>query len=117
MLEQAMRASPHDPLMWAWLFWLTLSHYYGREYEAALAASERLIRFRPDVFSAYRFRAASLAQLGRTEEAQKALRECLAAYETAGVDFRKFLRERHPWHRPADFSHLVEGLRLAGLPE
>jgi adenylate cyclase len=47
-LEKAMSASPHDPMMSNWLLWVTMTHYFAREWEEAVAAADRVIRFRPD---------------------------------------------------------------------
>ena len=48
-ISKAMRGSPHDPLMWLWMLWVTNSHYFARNYHAAVDAADRLIRFRPDM--------------------------------------------------------------------
>jgi adenylate cyclase len=113
-LNKAMRASPHDSLMWAWMLWTVVTHYFAGEDEAALHAAERLIRFRPDKFSAYRWRAAALGQLNRSQEANKALQD---AIELSPKAFYAFVEARPPWMRSSDFARQIEGLRRAGLPE
>jgi adenylate cyclase len=113
-LNKAMRASPHDPLMWAWMLWTVVTNYFAGEDEAALQAAERLIRFRPDKFSAYRWRAAALGQLNRSQEAKKALQD---AIELSPKAFYAFAEARPPWMRSSDYARQIEGLRKAGLPE
>jgi adenylate cyclase len=34
-LRKATRASPHDPLTWAWTFWIGLSRFFLRDFDAA----------------------------------------------------------------------------------
>ena len=65
----------------------------------------------PAVFGTYRWLAAALVQLGRTEEAQAALQKVL---EFAPRQLEFHTRQRPPWHRPEDYEHMLEGLRKAG---
>jgi adenylate cyclase len=113
-IGKAMRASPHDPLMWAWMLWVTNSNYFARNYQAAVDAADRLIRFRPDKPQAYRWRAAALGQLGRKDEAKIALEQAIALSPT---NFNLHVRTRPPWFRSEDHALMVEGLRKAGLPK
>jgi adenylate cyclase len=113
-LSKAMRLSPHDPLMWIWMLFLVAAHFYARDFQAALDAADRLIRFRPDKSNAYRFKAAALAHLGQIEEANKALR---MAIEISSQNFEYFVRSRPAWMRPVDHDLQVEGLKKAGLTE
>ncbi|HEU0081527.1 MAG TPA: hypothetical protein VFQ87_01535 [Bradyrhizobium sp.] len=34
-LQQAMRASPHDPLTWLWTLWTAVMQFYSRQFDAA----------------------------------------------------------------------------------
>jgi adenylate cyclase len=115
-LDKAMRISPHDPLTWAFMMWGMGGQYFAGEDEAALQSAERLIRFRPDNYIAYRYRAAALGQLGRSEEAKAALKEAFAAAPD-NFTFSFYLRNRPPWMRPQDHARLFEGLRKAGYME
>ena len=58
-------------------------------------------------------RAATLAQMGKSDEAAKATEVLLNCYPTLTV-------ERHPknfrWKNPADIAHYREGLLKAGVP-
>jgi adenylate cyclase len=113
-LGKAMRASPHDPLTWLWMLCVTNSNYFARNYQAAVDAADRLIRFRPDKSQAYRWKAAALGQLGRIDEAKMALEQSIAL---SPMNFYFHVRTRPPWFRSADHALLLEGLRKAGLPE
>jgi adenylate cyclase len=88
------------------------AHFYARDFQAAVDAADRLIRFRPDKSNAYRFKAAALAHLGRTEEASKALN---MAIQVSPQNFEYFVRSRPAWMRPVDHDLQIEGLKKAGL--
>jgi TolB-like protein/Flp pilus assembly protein TadD len=113
-LNKAMRISPHDPLMWAWMGWISITHYFARNYQSALEATERVIRRWPDKPHAYRWKAASLGQLGRIREAKIALEK---AIELSPANFQLYVRTRPPWIRPVDHALQLEGLSKAGLPD
>jgi adenylate cyclase len=113
-IGKAMRASPHDPMMSVWMLWVTNSNYFARNYQATVDAADRLIRFRPDMPQAYRWKAAALGQLGRKDEAKTALEQAIALSPT---NFHLHVRTRPPWFRPDDHALMLEGLRKAGLPE
>ena len=113
-LSKAMRASPHDPLMWVWMLFATAAHYYAADFHASLDAAERLIRFRPDKSNAYRFKAAALGQLGQIEEAKHALK---MAIDVSSQNFDYFVRRRPAWMRAVDHDLQIEGLRKAGLAD
>jgi adenylate cyclase len=111
-LNKAMRASPHDPLMWIWMLWVAATHFYARDFQAAVEVADRLIRFRPDKSNAYRFKAAALGHLGQLDEANRALK---LAIETSPKNFDYFVRKCPAWMRSIDHALQVEGLRKAGL--
>ena len=113
-LNKAMRASPHDPLMWIWMLWVAATHFYAGAFEAAVEAANRLIRFRADKSNAYRFKAAALGHLGQIEEANKALN---MAIEVSPQNFDYFVRKRPTWMRAVDHNLQIDGLRKAGLPD
>ena len=66
------------------MLFVAAAHFYAGDFQAALDAADRLIRFRPDKSNAYRFKAAALAHLGRIEEANEALN---MAYQVFAADF------------------------------
>ena len=88
-----------------------VGHYFCREYEAAVEAVKPVIRSYPDFPNPYRWLAAALGQLGRTNEGQQALDKAIAVLPDA---FEMYVRTRPPWFRPEDHAHMLEGLRKAG---
>ena len=114
-LRKAMRISPHDPMLWTWTQWLAIGHYFAHDYSAALEASDRVIRLRPDHPIGYCWKAAALAQLDRVEEAKKALQRAIEI-SPANVEFYRHTPSRFR-QRSADYARFLEGLRKAGLKE
>jgi adenylate cyclase len=93
---------------------MALGLYFSREYAAAVEVAKRAIRSYPDFPNTYRWLAAALGQLGRTEEAKEALEKAIAVLPAS---FETYVRGRVPWMRPEDHAHMVEGLRKAGWRE
>jgi adenylate cyclase len=76
-----------------------------------VAVAKQAIRSYSDFANPYRWLAAALGQLGRTEEAKQALEKAIAVLPAL---FERDVRNRAPWHRPEDHAHMLEGLRNAG---
>jgi adenylate cyclase len=110
-LLQAMRASPHDPLTWLWMQWFGAVQFFAGKFDAAQATLREVIRLRPGFPLAYCTVAASLAHLGRLDEARQVLDRIRALFPEQ-VD-RLLRQERLPWLRPEDHALRIEGLRLA----
>jgi tetratricopeptide (TPR) repeat protein len=85
-----------------------------RGMEAPRKAANRTIRLAPHYPNTYRWLAAALGQLGRTDEARDALQKAMAV---APAVFEMYVRQRPPWFRPEDYAHMLEGLSKAGMPE
>ena len=88
-----------------------MSYYFERDYLKSVEAARRRLARHPDVSSTYRWLAAALGQLDRTEEARAALHK---AVELSPRAFELYTRRRPPWHRPEDHEHMLDGLRKAG---
>jgi adenylate cyclase len=114
VLGRYFALSPLDPMRPLRLNQVALSLYLDGNYDAAVTAAAQLIRQYPTHPSAYRWLAASLGQLGRLDEANRALHTMI---EMAPLSVEMFIRQRPAFYRPADHKHLLEGLRKAGLPE
>jgi adenylate cyclase len=110
LLFTAMRRSPRDPLMPGFLRLLSMSYYLEGDFPRAADSAKRAVAFQPDNPMQYMFRAASLGQLGRIEEARDALRKAM----DSGGTFDIYVRERPPWFRPEDHELILDGLRKAG---
>jgi adenylate cyclase len=105
-LQQAMRASPHDPLTWLWMLWTGVMKLFSRQFEAAINTLQHVVRIRAGYSQAQVPIALGLAHLGRLDEA----RECLKLARTQGDQDRRY--QNPPWVRPEDEALRIEGFRL-----
>jgi adenylate cyclase len=110
-LETCTRLDPRHPHSANRLNRTAMGLYYLREYERSAEAAREGIRLFPDFPNTYRWLAAALGQLARSEEAREAL-EKASAIAPASFDF--YVRQPAPWMRPEDHAHMLEGLRKAG---
>ena len=110
-LETAIRLDPHGSQVAVKMNQVAIAQYYSGNYDAAVETARRTIRSYPDYPLTYRWLAAALGQLGRTEEAREALEKAIAV---APASFDIYVRNRVPWMRPEDHAHMIEGLRKAG---
>ncbi len=110
-LETCIRLDPRGPQLALRLMQMAFGLYFCREYAAAVDIATRTIRSYPEFPNTYRWLAAALGQLGRTDEARQALAKHIAL-APAAVDV--YLRHRAAWVRPEDHAHMLEGLRKAG---
>jgi adenylate cyclase len=110
-LEKSTRLDPSNPLLAIRLSNLTIGRYFAGDYRAAVDAARRVVRSYPHYPLIYRWLAAALGQLSRTEEAKEALEKAIAI---APASFDIFVRHRAPWYRQEDHAHMLEGLRKAG---
>ena len=112
-IDSAERLSPHDPFVWLFDVNRSLACFSKPDYEAALRHAEKAKRrgaqsgFWPDTEAA-----AALAQLGRHEEATRALRSARAHQPKLSM---LFVRRALPFKRQEPFENFFDGLRKAGL--
>jgi adenylate cyclase len=112
--SRAIQLSPHDPGITFALSGLGFVAMVAGDYEEALKFGRQALQENPRNAPAHRVVAASLALLGRTEEARKAMRALLAVAPNSTVSH--FLRNIP--YRDAEFvTRYLRGLREAGLPE
>ena len=109
LVEKAQRLNPAAPPWYTWN--LGIAYYLARRYDDAVTA---LRRGRPLGAMAYRWLAASYAQLGRDLEAKAAAEEYLK--RTPDFSLARHLEMLH-FQQADDRDHYTEGLRKAGLPE
>ena len=107
-LQQAMRASPHDPLIWLWSLWCGILQLFSRDFVAAVQTLRQVVRLRPGYAPAYEYLAASLAYLGQSDEARSTL-----SISAQSSEQRQRWQQRPPWMRHEDYALRVEGVRLA----
>jgi adenylate cyclase len=109
-LQQAMRASPHDPLTWLWTIWKGAIQLLSRDFDAAIQTFQQLLRLRPGFNHAQVSFAICHAHLGRIDEARQVLKR-------ARQQFQDPRYQSAPWLRPEDKALRLEGIRLAEMPE
>jgi TolB-like protein/class 3 adenylate cyclase/Tfp pilus assembly protein PilF len=106
--RNAFRLNPYPPSQYYWL--LGWAQYAARRYEDAVAT---LRHKSANQTGPQRIMAASLAQLGRSEEAKEEGRQFLAANPHFSV---QQWAATQPFRHEADRQHFVEGYLKAGLP-
>ena len=113
--ESASRMNPLASKKAATATYSTLSCalYFAGRYEECLHAGRRAQALAPQDNVSRKYVAMSLAQLGRTREAQSEIAELLKRQTDASIALFKQQGFRHKWMRELH----VEGLRKAGLRE
>jgi TolB-like protein/DNA-binding winged helix-turn-helix (wHTH) protein len=112
-LERAMRLSPMDPLIASFHVALAAAYFTGERYEQAVASLGPAVQARRDYLIPRRLLAASLAQLGRIDEARAVIAEIRAASPTETVTI---VAQRTAFGG-AVLDRYLDGLRKAGLPD
>lgn len=84
--ERAMALSPNDRRRSLWLTGRGIAQFGLEDFEGSLDAAHELIALSPDHPSGHRMKCASLARLGRLEEAQEAARHLLQLLPHHDVD-------------------------------
>jgi adenylate cyclase len=111
-IDRAMRLSPNDPQIFAWLAQRASALYLLKRYVEAAETARQTLGQRW-FHTACRVLAASYAQLGLIEPARAAVRELMASDHS-----EKTISEAiRPFRRAADRNNYSEGLRKAGMPE
>jgi adenylate cyclase len=113
-LSRAIQLSPRDPNITSALTGLGVANMMVGNYDEAVRFGRQALQEMPRNATAHRIIAASLALLGRTEEARKAIAALLAC----APDWSMTRARRNPSYRDAEFvERYHRGLREAGLPE
>jgi adenylate cyclase len=111
---RAIRLSPLDPLISSAFGGLGIAHMMAGDYDEAVKFGRQAVREGPRFALGHRVLAASLALLGRTEEARSAMRALLAVTPNSTMSLtRMFI----PYHDAEFVERYHRGLREAGLPE
>ena len=113
-IENAKRGSPRDPLHWYWYLAECLAHFAADRLDKAIDAAKIVAELQPGWYGSYPILAASAAHLGRMDfarEAVAALLKLVPRFSMKGI-------ERNPmFEQPDHAKRLIDGLRLAGVPE
>jgi adenylate cyclase len=112
LFSMATQRDTGDP-RYQWSALSAFSHYLLGQYDASLSWAREALYANPNHLQALSVRAAALAQLGRSEEAARAVEVLLNNYPTFTVE--RHLRNFH-WKTLADVAHYRDGLLKAGLP-
>jgi TolB-like protein/class 3 adenylate cyclase/Tfp pilus assembly protein PilF len=112
LFSAAVQRGHSDP-RYQWAALNAFSHYLLRQYDASLSWAREALYLNPNHLQVLGVRAAALAQLGRTEEAARAVEVLLGSFPGLTVD--RHLRNFR-WKVAADTAHYREGLLKAGVP-
>jgi adenylate cyclase len=111
------RLSPRDPILWATLVVRSLAYILLGDYTAALSCANEVSQTGVSGGGGYwphALRAASLAQLGQTPDAEIAIQQAISCKPDLSVsNIVKVL----PTLEPDGLDLYVDGLRKAGLPD
>jgi Flp pilus assembly protein TadD len=110
--EEAVRLSPLDPEMAMFLGGIAVSHYIAGRFQEALRYSSELLRLRQGFHGAQRLRCASLAQLGRLDEARTVLATLQREHPELSV---AWIKASVPYQTPTLMERFLDGMRKAGL--
>jgi tetratricopeptide (TPR) repeat protein len=110
--QQAIRLSPLDPEMALFLGAIAVAHYAAGRYADAAEYTTAALRLRPGFQGAQRLRCASLAQLGRIDEARAYLLAARAQQPQMSIDW---IRKNVPYQTTELMKRYLEGFRKAGL--
>ncbi len=113
-VDEAMRLSPSDPLMWTFLASKAIALFMLKRYDEALDTSRRSQRYPVTAIWAHMAELATLGTLGRQEEAAQALTRALQAQPDLDMTF---IRQALPITHAASAEHFYGGLIKAGVPE
>ncbi len=109
--QQAIRMSPHDPLIAFFYSGTGVAHYFARRYDQAIEWTGNAIIERPGFTAAHRIHCASLAQAGRTEETRAAVARLREMQPNISI---AWIKERVPYTAQA-MPHFLDGMRKAGI--
>jgi tetratricopeptide (TPR) repeat protein len=114
LLQRAERLSPRDRKAWVTATARAQAHLAAGQFEEALHHARRALAQNPHFGATLRVMAASLAELGRADEAAQTMRQLLSQEPQLTLS-KLYLRLSHMDERM--LLPFLEGLRKAGLPE
>ena len=116
-IQEALRLSPHDTLVYLWCMFAGWAKFYLGNEEEAVAWLRRSIETNRNLPMSHFFLAAALAHLRRLPEAQSEVRAGLTMDPTFTISR---IRANGSSDNPAAIAgreHVIDGLRKAGVPE
>ncbi len=112
--DEAMRLSPRDPLMWAFMASKAIALIVLERHDEALDWARKALRQPNAAIWAHMPEVSALGLLGRTDEARAAL-DRVRGIKPDVSD--AFVDQAIPFTDKAGRAHFIDGLRKAGLPE
>jgi len=112
--ERALRISPRSPSHWVNFVHVAASHLQELRFETAIEAARKAIQLNQYSTPAYLVLAASYAHLGRSDEAQAAVKQALKLNPKLTIGR---LPELFPIAKYKNLDSYLDGLRMAGLPD
>lgn len=113
-LDEAMRLSPRDPLMWTFLASKAIALFMLERYDDALVCAHRSQRYPVTAIWAHMAELATLGTLEQHDEAAEAMTRALQIQPDLDMTF---IRQALPVTHPASADHFYGGLMKAGVPE
>ena len=113
-INNAMRLSPVDPLLFIQYAALASAHLIAGRYDEATKAARASIALQTNFTPALRVLAASYARMGDMSEARKT---CERVRQLAPGVRISDVRAVTPFRNEADFARYAEALKLAGFPD
>jgi adenylate cyclase len=111
--DRAMRLSPFDPISFGFSLARGISHLFQRQLPESVVWLRKAAQQHPRHAPTFLYLGSALTHAGQMEEARVAIRRLLELHPTSTVSW---MRQRRRL-REGDFEYLLEGARLAGLPE
>ena len=112
--EQAVRLSPHDPLMWTILTTKALGLVVLERHPEAVVASREAVRQPTAPWTAYGALAIASGLAGNTIEGAGALADVRRVKHDFSIHD---VRQVFPFREPVHINRMIEGLRLSGLED
>jgi tetratricopeptide (TPR) repeat protein len=109
--ELALRINPDDPTNFFRYFGMALAHYLAGRYENAVSHAHTVLQMSPSWWLGHLVCSASLAQVGRLDEARQVYLDLERNRPGLSSDALAML----PFAKMGDRTHLLDGLRKAGL--
>ncbi|MGK7871459.1 BTAD domain-containing putative transcriptional regulator [Falsiroseomonas sp. E2-1-a20] len=113
--ERSLALSPLDPLAFNLRIGIAAALAYGGDHAEAAERLKEVIYRHPKVSWVYRILAYTAALSGDLRGAREAVRKLLEANPNTSIEMMK--RSHPARHRPAVFEPMLDGWRLAGMPE
>jgi adenylate cyclase len=112
-IVRCLRLTPRDPFASFFVSLVALAHYHLGNYEEAVRCSKQALQ-RHRTYVVLRTMAATLGQLGKTEEARSILVEM---ERIKPINMERHWELTNPYADPTHEAHLLDGLSRAGLAE